>query len=253
MRHHWSCRSPAASSLWRTDTVAPKRARAARTSIGVSPISGTRTMAPRPRARASSTARKYTSVFPLPVTPYSRKGRNAPSATAARRGSSAVSWSGVGEHGRRVAVREPRRLPHVPLVDEDERPLRGEAVDRPAQGGPVAREVGHAGAPPGRAQALEHLGLRPPLRLERRVPQDGDARLPEPRGSDLLVHRDDAGAAQPGHAGLRILPEPLLERGEPQRTAPRSRTTGSSALSPGFTRRTTARLARTPAGGRTIR
>ena len=58
IRHHWSCRSPAESSLWRTDTVAPKRAVAARTSIGVRPISGTRTIAPRPRASADSMARK---------------------------------------------------------------------------------------------------------------------------------------------------------------------------------------------------
>jgi hypothetical protein len=57
MRHHSSCRSPADSSLCSTDTVAPKRARAARTSIGVSAISGTSRIAPLPEASTASAAR----------------------------------------------------------------------------------------------------------------------------------------------------------------------------------------------------
>ena len=58
IRHHWSWRSPADSSLCTTATVGPKRADAARTRNGVSAISGVRIRTPRPRARAASAARK---------------------------------------------------------------------------------------------------------------------------------------------------------------------------------------------------
>ena len=43
-------------------------------SAGVSAISGTSTIAERPRSSAAATARRYTSVLPLPVTPWSRSG-----------------------------------------------------------------------------------------------------------------------------------------------------------------------------------
>jgi hypothetical protein len=82
MRHHWSCRSPTDSSLWSTDTVSPKRATAARTSNGVKAISGTSTSTPRPASSARSATRKYTSVLPLPVTPWSRNGAKPPASIA---------------------------------------------------------------------------------------------------------------------------------------------------------------------------
>ena len=55
-RCHSSWRSPAESAEWRTATRSPNRARKRATACGVSPISGTRTIAPRPRSSAASTA-----------------------------------------------------------------------------------------------------------------------------------------------------------------------------------------------------
>src|SRR5439155_1414733 len=66
-----SARSPSDNPLWRTATLLPNMPRTRLTIWGVRPISGTRTIAPRPASSACCTARRYTSVFPLPVTPKS--------------------------------------------------------------------------------------------------------------------------------------------------------------------------------------
>ena len=71
-RSHSSWRSPWPSPEWSTATTSPNRAWNRPTVCGVSAISGTSTIAPRPAASVSCTARRYTSVLPDPVTPWSR-------------------------------------------------------------------------------------------------------------------------------------------------------------------------------------
>ncbi len=62
-----------------TTTPALKRRRNRSTSCGVSAISGTSTRTCPPPASAAAMTRRYTSVLPLPVTPYSRCAANLPS------------------------------------------------------------------------------------------------------------------------------------------------------------------------------
>ena len=66
---------PRPSPEWSTATTSPNRAWNRPTVCGVSAISGTSTIAPRPAASVSCTARRYTSVLPDPVTPWSRNRR----------------------------------------------------------------------------------------------------------------------------------------------------------------------------------
>ncbi len=70
-RFHSSMRSARVSPLWKTATQEPNRPRNSATVCGVSEISGTITITPRPSARTRSITRMKTDVFPLPVTPYS--------------------------------------------------------------------------------------------------------------------------------------------------------------------------------------
>ena len=69
IRSRSSRRSASVSAECSTATRSPKRARKRPSVCGVSAISGTSTIAPRPRASAASQARMYTSVLPLPVAP----------------------------------------------------------------------------------------------------------------------------------------------------------------------------------------
>ena len=66
---HWSKRSPAVMRECITATVSPNRLSNRDTVCGVSAISGTSTIAPRPNSSAWRIARRYTSVLPDPVTP----------------------------------------------------------------------------------------------------------------------------------------------------------------------------------------
>ena len=96
----WSCRqasyrSPLESPEWSTATSSPKWARKRRTVWGVREISGTSTIAPRPRARTRFRSSMYTRVFPEPVTPWRRKGRGKGSPIAAVSAATASSWAGV--------------------------------------------------------------------------------------------------------------------------------------------------------------
>ena len=83
IRSRSSRRSASVSAECSTATRSPKRSRKRPSVCGVSAISGTSTIAPRPRASAASHARMYTSVLPLPVAPWSR--RLPPDRRAARR------------------------------------------------------------------------------------------------------------------------------------------------------------------------
>ena len=75
---HASRRSVPVSAECSTATPALKRSRKRATSCGVKPISGTSTNAWPPAAMAAAITRKYTSVLPLPVTPYSRYAAKRP-------------------------------------------------------------------------------------------------------------------------------------------------------------------------------
>ena len=75
-----------------TATASPKRSTKRPAVCGVRAISGTRTMAERPRSSAAATARRYTSVLPLPVTPCSSRGAPGVSKRARIR-RSAAAWA----------------------------------------------------------------------------------------------------------------------------------------------------------------
>ena len=78
-----SYRSPADSAECRTATSSPNRAANCRRSCGVSPISGTSTMALFPCSSACAISCRYTCVLPLPVTPNSSAARGAFSSMSA--------------------------------------------------------------------------------------------------------------------------------------------------------------------------
>ena len=145
----------------------PRRARRRPSSCGVSAISGTSTMLPRPRARAASIACRYTSVFPEPVTPCTSRGPPSPSI---RRSSSATTaaWGPVsdgGASGRGAAPPAAVRASPGPVRS------RTSAI---APASAIARRVGMVvlavGAQPRRGQAparpLEDRGHLAPARRE---------------------------------------------------------------------------------------
>ena len=206
MRHHWSCRSPAASSLWSTDTVGPKRARAARTSIGVRPISGTSTIAPRPRDSASSTARKYTSVLPLPVTPCRRNGRNDAARDRRAQGLERRLLVRGGRDGRAPRGPGARPAPARPARRRGERAPSAEAVDRPAQRGPVARRGRRPGrAPRPRAAAPATSAWARPFGSKGGAPPGRATRTSRNPGAPISCSTATMpGPAQPRHARLRV-------------------------------------------------
>ena len=75
-------------------TSSPKRRSNRAAVCGVSPISGTSTITERPRSSARAAARRYTSVLPLPVTPW--RSRLAPGwSKAASIRSTAAAWAAV--------------------------------------------------------------------------------------------------------------------------------------------------------------
>jgi len=99
MSRHSRCRSVSLRSLWRTATRL-NRWRKRWMVWGVRAISGTRTMACRPQATTSSMARRYTSVFPDPVTPFRTMTPNVSAAARAlmrwrARACSAVRWTAL--------------------------------------------------------------------------------------------------------------------------------------------------------------
>ena len=104
MPHHWSNRSPGVRPLCSTATRPGNLAEKRSMVWWVSAISGTSAMARLPRRRHSSTASRYTSVLPLPVTPCSRKVRGDAdsSARTARISLATSSCSGVSAGGATV-------------------------------------------------------------------------------------------------------------------------------------------------------
>ena len=115
-------------------------------------------------------------------------------------------------HRSEVARRQPLGSALLALLDEAHRSLLGEPGDGPAQGGAVANELGHAGAPPGGAQPLQDLGLRAAPRLGRPLGEDGHLHLAKARRVEVLLHLHQAGAAQARHGALRR-PGPVASRG----------------------------------------
>ncbi len=70
---------------------------------GVRAISGTSSRTPRPLSRTASASRRYSSVLPLPVTPWRRTVRNVRSAASACRRANAEACSSVSASGARDA------------------------------------------------------------------------------------------------------------------------------------------------------
>ena len=154
------------------------------------------------------------------MTPWRRNGRNAPPASASSRGRSASSWSAVASNavvsrgGRPTGARTSRSATSVTT------PRSCQPVEGAAEGGAVPNEIGHAGAPPGLAQAVDDLLLGPAARFGGDVREHRHPHLAEARGVDVLLHLHEAGLPQPENAGLRVASEPLGERREAQGAGP---------------------------------
>ncbi len=132
------------------------------------------------------------------------------------------------------------------------RPSPRAARPRPAQRGPIANQVGHAGTAARRRESRQQLGLRPAGGLERQLAAHGHLSLAK-------AGRIEAPARprrRPRRAGGRRAPagsRPSRRASVDSRSGPSASacTTGSSGCASGLASRTTARLARTPAGGST--
>ena len=178
-RRHISCRSRGVRPEWRTATSSPKRARKRATSCGVSAISGTSTIEPRPRSRAAAMARRYTSVLPLPVTPWRRNVRRAASRRARRSRSIAAVCAAVASCGasRAAGSREERVRRRLALAPPSTSPSPRELLDRRAR---VA---------PARPRAGDRLGARGPhVREDRRRLPAQRPRLLDARGRRDPLH-----------------------------------------------------------------
>ena len=114
--------------------MSPKRAWNRATVCGVSAISGTSTITPRPRSSVSAAARRYTSVLPEPVTPCSRW------APPARTDSSAAACACVSSTTRSGAglVRGARRRARGAIVTSPRASSRRSAA-RSTPAGPGSR------------------------------------------------------------------------------------------------------------------
>ncbi len=113
MRSRSSRRSASLNPECRTATRSPNRSRKRPSACGVSAISGTSTIAPRPRPSAAWHARMYTSVLPLPVEPQ-RRTLPPPASISASMRPSAASCGGdncVGAASASIAWPTVRRSP----------------------------------------------------------------------------------------------------------------------------------------------
>ena len=173
IRARSSRRSASVSAEWRIATRSPKRARTRPTVCGASAISGTRTIAPRPRSSTAAHACRYTSVFPLPVAPCSRKFPPPPSTAATIRATAAIC-GGESSGGARV-VDELLPVGRRPLLLAALRRLGRHQRERP--GGRRAVVVGE-----------------PERQLDQRGRHLADHRVDRPHldaGGCALVQRDD--------------------------------------------------------------
>ena len=148
----------AASWEWITATKSPKRSTNRPAVCGVSAISGTSTMAERPRSSAIATDRRYTSVFPLPVTPSSSSGvpgrRPRPAAPPPPPGPrSGPAWA-----PERRRPRRPPRRSRPPARLEGLAELHEAAALQAAQGAVVAARV------PAQGRRAERPGRERPQR-----------------------------------------------------------------------------------------
>ena len=116
--------------------MSPKRAAKRATVCGVSAISGTSTITPSPRSSAAAAARRYTSVLPDPVTPWSSRASPAAASIAA----SAAVCAAVGSTARSAAgfVRGTRRATRGAIVTSPRASSRRSAA-RSSPVGPGSR------------------------------------------------------------------------------------------------------------------
>ncbi len=229
----------------------PKRARAARTSSGVRAISGTSTSTPRPRSRAPR--RRQVDL-----------GLAAAGHAVQERGGEGALLHGLPE-GRQGAGLVGRRLrpagaaaleqlggAHVALARQHHDAQLGQALDGRPQVRLLAAQLGQRQRLAGGPEALEHLGLSAAAGHVGGLPQLDHELLPETRRPDVLLDLDPALAHQPPQARRGVAPNrraSVVRRcGPPARAA-----CSGSPASAAPTRRATARLARTPAGGSTAR
>ena len=134
MSHHWSNFCRGVCLLCRMATRPANQALTRSSVWGVSAISGTRNRARRPSRMAWSMARRYTSVLPLPVTPWSRKER-------ARRGVAAsITPSPAG--GGLGWGRSPKDASRAPVISARAYSCSAVSVNSPG------RESGMGGGPP---------------------------------------------------------------------------------------------------------
>ena len=123
----------------------------------------------------------------------------------------------------------------------------------PRSDGRSRTRSGTRARPPAARSALDDLGLGLAARLGPLLLQHRHAHLAEAGRVDRLLDRDDTLAAQAQQPRLRVARPRRFSSAE-TRSGPACRCASSgSSAPPGFSSRTTARLARTPAGGSTRR
>ncbi len=130
----------------------PSRARRRPSSWGVSAISGTNTRLPRPRARAASIARRYTSVLPDPVTPWTSSApppavHQALDLAHGRRPGLGSTPEECRPAGRRPPPRRGRRPDPRARRRRVDRPRLGQGAQRGHGGARLAAERGGRAAP----------------------------------------------------------------------------------------------------------
>ncbi len=219
MRHHWSCRSPRRELAVQHRHRAPEAgARGAHEHRRQADLGHQHDRAAAPRERRLDGPEVD---LRLPAARHAVEEERPEG--AARESLEQGPQRGFlvrGRHDRRdVARRQPLGRPHLALVDEAHGSLLGQASDRAAQRRPVPDELRDPRAPSGRAQPLDDLDLGSAAQRRERLGEHGHLPLAEAGGVDRLLHLHEPCAAQAGHGGLRIAPEPLLEGRQPQGAA----------------------------------
>ena len=249
-RSHSSWRSPWPSPEWSTATTSPNRAWNRPTVCGVSAISGTSTIAPRPAASVASTARRYTSVLPEPVTPWSRNrpSRRARAPQEPRRAPRLLDGQ------RRRAVEPPSdrhrrraaRAGHARAARTRPRPSSRRSVGVPSAPPPSGRRAGAPRARPAGGRS----GGAPRQRLRARVGQLGHQHALAPHAGGGSGRQHERERPRRRRAVLARRSTPPARPGRPARPAGRrgsahSRSGATALASASSTTTPSARGART--------
>ncbi len=201
--------------------------------MGVSPISGTSRIAPRPRRERRLGGAEIDLRLSAARDAVQQERAEARVAHGRQKIGERPLLVLGGNYGQRLAGRQFRGRPQLALRIEAQRSLLRQPVDGAPQRRPIAHEVRHAQAAARRAQARDDLGLRRAARRGVFLDERRDLELAEAGRVDRLLHRHDSVAPQPRDTRLRVAAEALLERAQAQRAVlqvPQQRVVGPSRL-----------------------